>query len=104
MLRRSVSTISKKSASCCRSYCESTPGLLELLRAQDVDIGRSHEAGAEIRPDRAARKPGVGVAFLPRSSKAPDTLLRLMVEKLELSRTVFLYGVAGGSAPPSPRP
>jgi DNA-binding transcriptional LysR family regulator len=38
---------------------------------------------------------GVGVAFLPRSAKAPDTLLRLMVDQLELSRTVYLYGVAG---------
>ena len=38
---------------------------------------------------------GVGVALLPRSTKAPDTLLRLMVDKLELNRTVYLYGVAG---------
>ena len=37
---------------------------------------------------------GVG-AGSPRSTKAPDTLLRLMVDKLELNRTVYLYGVAG---------
>ena len=77
-----------------RSYCESTPGLLEMLRAQDVDIGRSHEAGAESDLI-ALLEAGVGVAFLPRSAKAPDSLLRLMVEKLELTRTVYLYGVAG---------
>lgn len=77
-----------------RSYCESTPGLLELLRARDIDVGRSHEAGAESDLI-ALLEAGVGVAFLPRSAKAPDTLLRLIVEKPELSRTVFLYGVAG---------
>jgi DNA-binding transcriptional LysR family regulator len=64
------------------------------LRARDIDIGRSHEAGAESDLI-ALLEAGVGVAFLPRSAKAPDTLLRLMVEKLELSRTVVLYGVAG---------
>jgi DNA-binding transcriptional LysR family regulator len=77
-----------------KSYCESTPALLETLRGHDIDVGRSHEAGAESDLI-ALLEAGVGVAFLPRSAKAPDTLLRLMVDQLELSRTVYLYGVAG---------
>ena len=77
-----------------KSYCESTPALLETLRGHDIDVGRGHEAGAELDLI-ALLEAGVGVAFLPRSAKAPDTLLRLMVDQLELSRTVYLYGVAG---------
>ena len=68
--------------------------VLEFLRAQDIDVERRHETGAEFDLI-ALLEAGVGVALLPRSTKAPDTLLRLMVEKLELNRTVYLYGVAG---------
>ena len=77
-----------------RTYCESTPMLLDFLRAQGINIERRHETGAESDLI-ALLEAGVGVALLPRSTKAPETLLRLMVEKLELSRTVYLYGVAG---------
>jgi DNA-binding transcriptional LysR family regulator len=77
-----------------RSYCESTPALLETLRALDIDVGRGHEAGAEADLI-ALLEAGVGVALLPGSAKTPDTLVRLMVEQLQLSRTVYLYGVAG---------
>jgi DNA-binding transcriptional LysR family regulator len=77
-----------------RTYCECTPMVLEFLREQDIDVERRHETGAESDL-LALLEAGVGVALLPRSTKAPDTLLRLMVEKLELNRTVYLYGVAG---------
>ncbi len=30
-----------------RTFCESTPMVLEFLRAQDVDVERRHETGAE---------------------------------------------------------
>jgi DNA-binding transcriptional LysR family regulator len=77
-----------------RTYCESTPKLLELLRALDVDVGRCHETAAES--DLVALlEAGVGIAIVPRSTKAPNTLLRLSVESLALSRTINLYGVAG---------
>jgi DNA-binding transcriptional LysR family regulator len=77
-----------------RTYCECTPMVLDFLRSQDIDVERRHETGAESDL-MALLEAGVGVALLPRSTKAPDTLLRLMVEKLELTRTVYLYGVAG---------
>ena len=76
------------------SYCETTPVLLELLRAQNFDVGRCHETGAESDLI-ALLEAGVGVALMPRSARTPDTLLRITVEGLELSRTIRLYGVAG---------
>jgi DNA-binding transcriptional LysR family regulator len=77
-----------------RTYCESTPMVLDYLRAQDIDVERRHETGAETDLI-ALLEAGVGVALLTRSTKAPDSLLRLMVDKLELTRTIYLYGVAG---------
>ena len=77
-----------------RTYCESTPMVLELLRARDINVERRHEADAESDLI-ALLEAGVGVALLPRSTKTPDTLLRPTVEKLDFSRTVYLYGVAG---------
>ena len=77
-----------------RTYCECTPMVLDFLRSQDIDVEHRHETGAESDL-MALLEAGVGVALLPRSTKAPDTLLRLMVDKLELNRTVYLYGVAG---------
>jgi DNA-binding transcriptional LysR family regulator len=82
-----------------RTYCESTAALLEVLRAEEIDTGCSHEAGAESDLI-ALLEAGVGVAFLPRSAKAPESLLRLMVEKFDFSRTVCLYGVAGRQRTP----
>src|SRR5262249_59722421 len=76
-----------------RTYCESTPMVLDYLRAQDIDVERRHETGAESDLI-ALLDAGVGVALLPRSTTGAQTLLRLMVEKLELARTVYLYGVA----------
>ena len=37
-----------------RTYCESTPMVLDFLRAQDINVERRHETGAEFGPDRAA--------------------------------------------------
>ncbi len=59
---RSRSTISSTSASCVRTYCESTPMLLEFLRAQDIDVERRHETGAESDLI-ALLEAGVGVAL-----------------------------------------
>ena len=40
------------------------------------------------------------MALMPRSAKAPDTLMRIAVERLELNRTIYLYGVAGRQRTP----
>src|SRR5262249_24154874 len=64
-----------------RTYGESTPTALAYLRAQDTAVERRPETGAESDLI-ALLDAGVGVALLPRSTKVPETLLRLMVEKL----------------------
>ena len=78
-----------------RTYCESTPTRARSsARRSDFDVERRHETGAESDLI-ALLEAGVGVALVPRSTRAPDTLMRIMVDELELSRTVYLYGVAG---------
>jgi DNA-binding transcriptional LysR family regulator len=77
-----------------RPYCETTPGLLELLRGQDFDVTRFHEVSAE-GDLLSLLEAGVGVALLPRSTQSGPRLVRLIVDHIELQRTVYLYGVAG---------
>jgi DNA-binding transcriptional LysR family regulator len=82
-----------------RTFCETTPALLELLRAQDFDIDRCHEAGAEADL-LALIEAGVGVALMPQSARVPDTVMRIAVGKFPLNRTIYLYGVAGRQRTP----
>ena len=77
-----------------RSYCETTPGLIELLRAREFDVTRFHEVSAD-GDMLALLEAGVGVALVPRSTQSPPALVRLAVEGAELRRTIYLYGVAG---------
>ena len=82
-----------------RNYCESTGALLELLRSRDFDVARYHETSAESDL-LALLDAGVGVALVPRSTSAPDQLVRIVVSELDFSRTIFLYGVAGRQRTP----
>jgi DNA-binding transcriptional LysR family regulator len=82
-----------------RTFCETTPALLELLRNQDFDIDRCHEAGAEADL-LALIEAGVGVALMPQSARVPDTVMRIAVGKFPLNRTIYLYGVAGRQRTP----
>ncbi len=82
-----------------RTCCETTPNLLELLRGQDFDVDRCHETGAEA-DQIALIEAGVGVALMPRSTKTPESLMRIAVENLALNRTIYLYGVAGRQRTP----
>ncbi len=38
---------------------------------------------------------GLGVALLPHSTQGPTTLARIVVQDMDLKRTINLYGVAG---------
>jgi DNA-binding transcriptional LysR family regulator len=77
-----------------RTYCETTPSLIELLRARDFDVNRFHETSAD--GDLIALiESGFGVALFPMSAQTPPTLIRVTVSNLDLRRTVYLYGVAG---------
>jgi DNA-binding transcriptional LysR family regulator len=82
-----------------RTFCETTPALLELLRSHDFDVDRCHEAGAESDL-LALIEAGVGVALMPQSARLPDSVMRIAVGKFPLNRTIFLYGVAGRQRTP----
>jgi DNA-binding transcriptional LysR family regulator len=77
-----------------RTFCETTPGLLELLRAREFDVTRFHEVSGD-GDMLALLEAGVGVALVPRSMQSPASLARIMVDGIDLRRTVYLYGVAG---------
>jgi DNA-binding transcriptional LysR family regulator len=77
-----------------RTYCDTTDHLLDLLRAHEFDVNRFHEVSAEVDL-LSLLEAGVGVALAPRSTQSPATLTRVVVEDLELTRTISLYGVAG---------
>jgi len=82
-----------------RPYCETTPGLLELLRARDFDVTRFHEVSAE-GDLLSLLEAGVGAALVPRSTQSRPSLVRLTVDDIELERTVYLYAVAGRQRTP----
>lgn len=77
-----------------RTYCETTPMLLDLLRARDFDVTRFHEVSTDVDLI-SLLEAGIGVALVPRSTQNPATLMRLAVTGIDLKRTVYLYGVAG---------
>lgn len=77
-----------------RPYCETTSGLLEMLRGMEFDVSRFHEVSAD-GDLLALLEAGVGVALVPRSTQSSPALVRIAIDGIELKRTVYLYGVAG---------
>ena len=77
-----------------RTYCETTPEMLELLRMREFDVTRFHEVSAD-GDLLALLEAGLGVALLPRSTQGPATLAHIVVQDIDLKRTINLYGVAG---------
>jgi len=82
-----------------RTYCETTDELLDLLRGREFDVTRFHEVSAD-GDLISLLEAGLGVALLPRSTQSPTTLMRIVVDGIELKRTVHLYGVAGRQRTP----
>jgi len=77
-----------------RTFCETTPAMLEVLRAREFDVNGFHEVSADSDL-LALLQAGVGAALVPRSTQAPSSLARVAVEGVDLRRTVSTYGVAG---------
>jgi DNA-binding transcriptional LysR family regulator len=77
-----------------RTYCETTPELLDLLRAREFDVTRFHEVSTDVDLI-SLLEAGLGVALVPRSTQSPPSLMRVGVADIEIKRTVYLYGVAG---------
>jgi DNA-binding transcriptional LysR family regulator len=77
-----------------RNYCEYADRLNADLRAHDIDVDHSHEISSEYDLIKLLEA-DVGVAIVPQSSPAPETLRRVRIDGLDLRRTIQLYGVAG---------
>jgi DNA-binding transcriptional LysR family regulator len=82
-----------------RTYCETTPELLDVLRGRDFDVTHFHEVSGD-GDLIALLEAGLGVALVPRSTQSTATLIRIGVEDIEIKRTVHLYGVAGRQRTP----
>jgi DNA-binding transcriptional LysR family regulator len=77
-----------------RNYCEQADEFAELMRGHDIDVTRGHEVASE-RDLIALVEANLGVAVVPNSTHGPPVLARASINGLELSRTVYLYAVAG---------
>jgi len=77
-----------------RNYCEDAAQTSALLRGHSIDL----ECGHDVTTDEDLRvliEAGFGIALAPRSMRTPADLAKVPVSEIELSRTVYVYGVAG---------
>jgi DNA-binding transcriptional LysR family regulator len=82
-----------------RSYCEHAGATAALLRTHGLDVDHSFQITSESDL-MSMLASDLGVAIVPRSTSSPDTLARVMINGLALSRPVHLYGVAGRERTP----
>ena len=77
-----------------RIYCEHFEQVMSLIQSHDLNIDQGYELTSEgdlitlLEAD-------LGIAFAPRSTSCPETLMLLPVKGMELRRTIYLFGVAG---------
>src|SRR6266581_484629 len=77
-----------------RNYCEDAAQTSALLRGHSIDL----ECGYDVTTAEDLRvliEADFGVAFAPRSMQTPADLAKVAVSEIELSRTIYVYGVAG---------
>ena len=77
-----------------RPYCEQAEQMAALLRSRSVTAAHTHELSSE-RDLLSLLEANIGVAVVPRSIAIPQSLTRLPINEFPLSRTVYLYAVAG---------
>lgn len=82
-----------------RTYCEHFESLASVLRSQDFAVDQAHEVPSEHDLEVFLEQ-GFGVAFAPQSVLFSDRVKRILVNGLDLRRTVSLYGVAGRQRTP----
>ena len=82
-----------------RSHCEKCSDLAAVLRAKGLNADHRHEVSSD-QDLLALLEANIGIGFLPRTVKAPQSLVRTAVNGLELGRDVCLYGVAGRQRTP----
>jgi DNA-binding transcriptional LysR family regulator len=77
-----------------RNYCEDAAQTSELLRGHSIEAERGHDVTTD-EDLRVLIEADFGVALAPGSMQTPADLAKVPVGEIELSRTVYVYGVAG---------
>jgi hypothetical protein len=77
-----------------RIYCEHADQIGLTLKQCAADTGGYHEISSE-RDLMKLTESGVGISILPKSTATGAEAARVPIEDLALSRTIFLYGIAG---------
>ncbi len=83
-----------------RPYCERSHALAKLLAAEGI----TQSSGDIIQSDHdviALIEANVGVSILPESAPGSERLVRIPLSGLELTRTVYVYAVAGRERSPA---
>jgi DNA-binding transcriptional LysR family regulator len=82
-----------------RNHCEKCSDLAALLRSNGLNADHRHEVSSD-QDLVALVEANIGIGFLPRTVRTPQSLVRITVEGLELGRDVCVYGVAGRQRTP----
>jgi DNA-binding transcriptional LysR family regulator len=77
-----------------RAYCEHVDQLAAVLRSQAASDMHGHDVSSE-RDLISLLENNMGIAIAPCSCALPETLRRLPIDTLEITRIVYLYVVAG---------
>jgi DNA-binding transcriptional LysR family regulator len=77
-----------------RCFCEQTESLEELLQNRHLTSAHRHELPLDCDV-LALLEANAGIAIVPQSLTIPSTLKRLPINDFPLTRTVYLYAVAG---------
>jgi DNA-binding transcriptional LysR family regulator len=77
-----------------RVYCEHANQIGVTLNECSADTGGYHEIASE-RDLMKLTESGIGISILPKSTVIGAGAVRLPIEDFALSRTIFLYGIAG---------
>jgi DNA-binding transcriptional LysR family regulator len=75
-------------------HCEHAENVAAVLAARNLDVRHAHQATSP-RDVIALVEAGFGLAVIPRSDTIPTTITRVLVNGIDLRRSVYLYGVAG---------
>jgi DNA-binding transcriptional LysR family regulator len=77
-----------------RTYCEQAEQGAALLREHGLDVEHCYQIASESDL-LSMLASDLGVAFVPRSTSSAGDLTQIPVNGFDLSRSVYLYGVAG---------
>jgi len=77
-----------------RSYCEDAAPMSAILRRHSIEPERGHNVTTD-EDLRSLIEGNFGIALAPRSMQTPAALTKVPVHEIELSRTIYVYGVAG---------